>query len=330
MLSKIPSLGKYQAQRMTHLTRDIAVGRHKADWVVLLDGDEFLVIPQGSSLIPDSADGTYPLSIHWRSYVPDEKDDLSELNPAIRIKHRRVADPWEFSKVIVPGPLAAIPSMRIAQGNHSISVDNEYCKPRPCGGAYLAHIPLRNLGQYATKVAITSLQYRCMAKRDSCWAFHYQEPFELLKKDMYAFNGSIGRVALRYSLPPDAPLELAVISDPIPYSGDPLRHTPKLDSAAAAWQAVLLYAEDIAHQHAVLAANLSDEEHREVEHQAMAVADLYDQLEKQRRQIENLLAGKHLNWDSVEKSWTWRIGRLFVGPLSWIHRLIFHRRPVVK
>ena len=69
------STGKYLSQRMTHLMRDHAVARHAADWVVPIDADEFLVVPHGEPLIPRSASSDAVLSLPWRTYVPDERDD---------------------------------------------------------------------------------------------------------------------------------------------------------------------------------------------------------------------------------------------------------------
>ena len=62
-----PSVGKYQSQRMTRLMREWAIGRRDADWVLALDGDEFLAIPEGSPLVPDAIDGDRPISIPWRT-----------------------------------------------------------------------------------------------------------------------------------------------------------------------------------------------------------------------------------------------------------------------
>src|SRR5207248_1347715 len=65
-----PTPGMYQAQRMTRLLREWAVGRHGADWVLPLDADEFLVVPEGASLVPSRPGGDRPVALPWRSYVP--------------------------------------------------------------------------------------------------------------------------------------------------------------------------------------------------------------------------------------------------------------------
>ena len=110
-----PSPGKYQAQRMTRLMHEWAIGRYDADWVLALDGDEFLAIPQGSPLVPDGFNGDRPVSIPWRTYVPDDEDDAFQPNPVLRIRRRCAADQWELAKVMVPRSLAALPT----------------CEPRP-------------------------------------------------------------------------------------------------------------------------------------------------------------------------------------------------------
>ena len=285
-----PSPGKYQAQRMTRLMREWAVGRHGADWVLPLDGDEFLAIPQGAPLVPAETDADRPVSLPWRTYVPGDDDDLSEPNPVLRIRRRRVADGWEPAKVMVPRSLAALPDATLAQGSHELFVGGRRCDPCPHGSGHLAHFPLRSPGQYAAKIAVNSLQYQVMADRNWQWAYHYKEPFALLKRDLRAFTAGFSKAALRYAAPAEARIGLETVLDPLLYRGGPLRYTPRVDDATVAWQALLAYAEDLARQYAVLAAGLSDGQRLAAEQQAALVAGLHDQLEQQRQHIAYLTA----------------------------------------
>ena len=365
-----PLLGKYQSQRMTRLMHEWAIGRHDADWVVALDGDEFLVIPQDAPLVPGEIDGDRPIAVPWRTYVAGPSDDVGQLNPVLRIRSRRVANGWEASKVMVPRTLAALPNATIAQGSHEIFVDGRCCEPRRHESGYLAHFPLRSAGQYAAKIALNSLQYQTMAERNWQWAFHYKEPFELLKRDLRAFTASFTTVAMHYAAPREARIEAATVIDPICYRGGPLRYTPPVDDISRPWQTLLSYAEDLARRYAVLAGGLTGGQQLAMEQQAAIVAGLYDQLEQQRKHLacfvdqaaaareeqqkqaaaaraeqQKQVAALAANLDAqlaeakrqrlemeeqlrvagsqlarVSRSWTWRIGRLVVGPAAWANR----------
>jgi hypothetical protein len=315
-----PSPGHYQSQRMTCLMREHAVGRCDADWVLLLDADEFLVVAQGASLLPKGAATDRPLLLPWRTYVPDESDDASEENPLVRMRRWRVADQWEPIKVMVPRALAALPNASLVQGNHGIDVDARRCDPRPHGGVWVAHFPLRSPGQYAMKIAMNSLQYHAMATRDWESGHHYQAPFELLKQDLDAFNAGFIDVARRHGLPVEAPLELPTVVDPLPYLGGPLRYTPRVDDARQAWYSLLHYAEDLARRYAGLAASLTEDQKWSAERQAAVLADLYAQLEQRRRERADHVASTEAERVAMVRSWTWRIGRLVTGPAAWATR----------
>ena len=75
------SVGKYQSRRMTRLMHDWAIGRYDADWVVALDGDEFLVIPQDTPLIPEDIQGDQPISCLRARML-----STAAMNPARRIR----------------------------------------------------------------------------------------------------------------------------------------------------------------------------------------------------------------------------------------------------
>ena len=328
-----PSPGHYQWQRMTSLMREWAVGRYGADWVVALDGDEFLVV-QEEPLIPEEAATDRPISLLWRTYVPDACDDDAELNPVLRIRRRRTADTWEFVKVMVPKTLAALPNAHLAQGNHELFVDGQHCESRSQNRGYLAHFPLRSPGQYAEKIVINSLQLQAMAKRGQGWGYHYKDHFELLKQNEHALDENLSEAAQRYAAPAEAPIELGTVVDPIAYRGGPLRYTPRADDATRAWRALLDYAEDLARQHAVLTAGLTEDQRRSVQQQAAVVADLYAQLEQRQKDSTALTSSINTQLEEQQKeraaiesqlaelrqSRTWRIGRLFVGPIAWARR----------
>ena len=325
------SPGQYQPQRMTRLMHEHAVARHDADWVFPLDGDEFLAVADRSSLIPAGIAADRPILLAWRTYVPGHGDNPNELNPVLRIRRRRVVEGREFAKVIVPRALAASPQATLAQGNHDLLLHGQRCEPlaHPC--CCLAHFPLRSLGQYATKIALATLQYQAMARRDLEAGHHYRNPFALLKQDWHTFAASLGDMARNVALPAGSRPLPGTLLDPLPYRGGPLRYTPRLDDAMRAWYALLRYAEDLARRQAVLAASLTDDERLSVQQQAALVADLYARLDERRKEHEYARAISYAvslqhreeqarlakELAELQQSWTWKIGRLFVGPVVW-------------
>ena len=116
-----PSPGKYLSQRMTRLMRSGRSAATVPTGCLRLDGDEFLAIPQGAALLPAEVGDNQPVSLRWRTYVPDDGDDLLEPNPVLRIRRRRVANVWESAKVMVPRSLASLPDVALTQGSHRAS-----------------------------------------------------------------------------------------------------------------------------------------------------------------------------------------------------------------
>jgi hypothetical protein len=250
---------------------------------------------------------------------------------------------------MVPRALASLPRANFLQGSHELFVDGQLREPRAHGNGYLAHFPLRSPGQHAAKVAVHLLQYHVMARRNWRWAYHYQDPFALLKRDGRAFAASFLQAARRYGLPAGTTIEPGTVLDPIAYRGGPLRYTPRVDDGTRAWHALLHYADDLARQYAVLAASLTEDQQLSVQQQATVVAELYAQLEEQRKeraaraasltvQLEQwqkeriamaadanaqreMLAQERAYFlgrlEELRRSRTWRIGRLFVGPVAW-------------
>ena len=345
---------------MTQLMREWAIGRYGADWVLALDGDEFLAILAGSSVVPDGAMTDRPISLPWRTYIPHESDDAAELNPVVKIRRRRVADRWESVKVIVPRALALLPNAQLAQGKPRILRGRQALRSGAHGSGWLAHFPLRSPGQYAEKVAVHSLQYQAMASRNWRWGYHYHQAYELLKRDLPAFVASFSAAAQRYAMPAEAVIESGTVVDPISYRGGPLRYTPRVDDTTRGWHALLHYAEDLAHQYAALSAGLSESQQFSVEQQAAVVADLYAQLEQQRKEMATLVANvgtlmasasaqreEHRSeraaitasanaqrerhekeradllgqLEELRRSRTWKIGRAVVEPVAWANRL---------
>lgn len=245
-----PSPGYWQWQRMTRLMRQ-AVTMLGADWVLALDADEFIASSADRPAIPSAldlerADPAMPLRIEMKTYVPAPADDASEPNPVLRIRHRLTKAPWT-TRLIVPAALAS--KVTLDQGHNNAVLNGRPWERYGRSNLFVAHYPVRSLGQYMMKIAITTLQYLAMSERDPRWAQNTFLKFELLKSDPEAFSARFWDMAVRYGMPPDAPFHPTLVEDPVPYLGGRVVHSHPLDDRWRAFRSLLAYAEDLARCH---------------------------------------------------------------------------------
>lgn len=245
-----PEPGHYQWRRMTGLMREHAIERCRADWVVPLDADEFLVCPDVKLLL-HSMDNRL-LGLPWRTYVPGPGDPPDELNPVRRIGQRLKHESHPWIKVMVPAALGRQPAAMLDQGSHRLFLDGIAVSPVINGSGALAHFPGRSPEQFACKVAMKHLQYLAMTEREAAWGFHYQGPAARLRQGRHDFDKAFQDTILHYSLPESESFVPELVLDPVPYAGGELRYTtvdtePRL--LTTLWDA----AEDLARRHAELA-----------------------------------------------------------------------------
>jgi glycosyltransferase involved in cell wall biosynthesis len=241
-----PSPGKHQWKRMTRLMHEFAVERHKADWIVPLDIDEFIVTPEGADLHDLLAEAKGPVGQYWRTYVPDPSNDKNEPNPALRIRHCLAEEYHPWMKIIIPGNLASQSGAVITQGSHKLELNGKLIDPLPIDSLRLAHIPIRSPEQFLAKVVIGHLQYMVMPKKNKAWGWHYKIWYDKLKQDPGAFAASYREAALRFAVKPEEDFDPQVILKPIRYLGDDLAYS---DLQGDKWQALKLimdYTESLA------------------------------------------------------------------------------------
>jgi len=272
-----PEPGKRQGERTTKLMREHALSKHGADWVLPIDADEFLVIGTGGLISADIRPDR-PLELCWRSYVPEEADDLSERNPVVRIRHRLRNEGWPWAKVAVPRELAEQPGAQISEGNHGFYIGDTLCVPQTSADCHLAHFPIRGPGQYLAKVAIGYLNRLLVPGRQSDWGFQYREPFERLKRDPASVAAEFREAARRYALPGGATSCGETVCDPIAYLGGELRHTPAQDDSAWPVQWLAVFAESVAERCSGYAAGMSAEQRTMADEFAEVQRALYQQL----------------------------------------------------
>jgi hypothetical protein len=254
---------------------------------------------------------------------------------------RRLVEGCKAVNVLVPRYYAALPGTVILQGNHGLAVGHQRCEPIHQSRAFLAHFPIRCPGQYLAKIAINVLQYRTMPERDANLGAHYRGPYELLNRDPHAFAANYVNSAHRYLMSTDTGAGAETVGDPFSYRGGPLVYTPRVNDENQGWLAVLRYADDLAHRYGVLATCMTEDGHASLQRPAEVIAGLRAQLEQQVDQLcsqliekervlqeqnlqlvekERVLQDQHAQLAqlarAMKQSWTWRVGRLVVGPLG--------------
>jgi len=290
-----PTPGHFQWQRMTRLMHEAATGHHRADWILPLDCDEFVIFPQGRFTPPTDGPTPRPLVLRWRTHVPMPADDAANLNPVERIRHRLESEGVRVRKVIVPRHLAADPEVRLAQGSHFVAGADGEIEADDHHGAYLAHFPVRTASQYAAKVLIMSLQCAATPHYAPEWSVKLRRPYEILRHDPAAATELFREAAQRYAVQ-DPEFKPRPIEDPIPYVGGSLRYTPEVDDE-----------QRLAHAMIHLAGQFA-----EALREARVLLEASEQSVAMHSETTAALTG----------SWAWRVGHLIVAPLSRLKRML--------
>jgi glycosyltransferase involved in cell wall biosynthesis len=248
-----PSLGKFQGEKMTRLMQR-AVQERKADWVLLLDADEFIRCDQERLELPPPTEGAPYLKVSWQTYCTERGDLASILNPVERIKYRLEREPFSdgnveerrhYLKAVVPRTLAVQPGICVMQGNHHLLIAHTEPPHQLWTGFGLAHYSLRSVGQYASKISIDLLQQLYKSSPQANMDSFYVPHFEELRHDVDLFASHFPERIPSYleSLPDFHP---ARVKDPLPYRGGALRYTSHCSDYALLVSNLLNHAEILA------------------------------------------------------------------------------------
>jgi hypothetical protein len=175
-----------QSEVVTRLARRI-FATTDADFIFLLDADEFLKVPSRARL--EAALASLPPGVHaiqeWHTYVPDfsrELDPTALLRSARRVRHL-----GPRFKAVVSRDFLESPTL-IAEGNHlvvrRIGAEN-YPKIRHArltvDESAVAHIPIRSAAQFGAKIAIGWLSCLMQPGRAPGLSSHWRDSYGLLR-----------------------------------------------------------------------------------------------------------------------------------------------------
>lgn len=244
------SLGKFQGEKMTRLMK-IAVKELGADWVFLLDGDEFIQTEEDCLQMPPVHDLTPVLKVPWTTYCVTVDDPIDELNPVKRVQHRfreELSDTLNnefrqyFFKAVVPKHRALMEGAVVSEGNHTLTRARQEVSSEEFRGFRLAHFSLRSSGQYGTKIAINMLQHRYKTSFRSDMSCFYSNDYQEMKSDFDAFHAAFHEKIPAYM----APLHphTGRVHDPLRYRGGDLKYTQKKSESTKLISNLLQYAEN--------------------------------------------------------------------------------------
>ena len=195
-----------QAERMTRLLH-YCQSAFFADFVLLLDADEFISAPdrraleQSLNTIPQGGAGLIP----WRTFIltPSEIGRLAE-DPPQSLHHRRTIELPLFRKAVLRLDGAYRPDLQIEQGNHGIRTDSG--RPVPTvllEDLYLMHFPVRSRDQLVCKSVVGWMAYlaRNPAARSKGDGFQWRDAFDRVTTvEASALNDSdLCEISLRYA-----------------------------------------------------------------------------------------------------------------------------------
>jgi hypothetical protein len=214
------SLVQRQWQVLTGLMREEATAG-RADWVLPVDADEFLVGVNGpgARAALEELPGDSPALVDMRTYVPTSDDPGDEPNTLKRIQWRRRTETtsW-YRKVFVPKPFAADDRYALLQGSHGLC-DTSSNDEVPAPGAQhlaLAHFPVRSSHQLATKALAGWLSHIARTDRLDDEAFQWKRTFDTVASGRPLTSRRLQSLAQVYSIAdPDDPGDTSLVHDPV-------------------------------------------------------------------------------------------------------------------
>ena len=191
--------GHLQQDRMQKMMRR-AYADFEADWVLLLDADEFLIPPKGKTLREtlNELDNDRPIKVPWKTYIPTEADS-EEPNVLKRICHRMEREVIQFYKVMVPAKVGKRPKAVIKMGNHDMRMGRRTVKAQDApSGMFLAHFPVRSKEQIATKVIVGWLTTLVRPKHNDGDNYHWKLLYNIFFEDGEEAFVDIEEIAINY------------------------------------------------------------------------------------------------------------------------------------
>ena len=194
-----------------------------ADFVFLLDADEFLKVPSRPRL--EAALASLPQGIHavqeWHNYVPDFSRPL-DTAALIRSARRAATLRQSLYKAVVSRDFLDSAAV-IAEGNHWVQTRPDAEASSTVGHARLlaeesavAHVPIRSAAQFKAKMAVGWLACLMQHDRHPSLCYHWCKAYADLRAGKPLTPETLSRLAATYGLPEgeQEPQTIDLVDDP--------------------------------------------------------------------------------------------------------------------
>ena len=188
-----------QGERMQKMMRH-AFFEFEADWVLLLDADEFLIPPAGRTLrdIFSELKKDRLLKVAWTTYIPTESDP-DEPNVLKRVSHRLEIEVKRSHKVMVPAKIGKKTKAVIRMGNHGMRMGRQKVKSQKApSGMSLAHFPVRSKEQLSTNILVGWIASLARPDYTEGQTYHKKILFDDFFKNEGEAFGDLKETAINY------------------------------------------------------------------------------------------------------------------------------------
>ncbi len=225
------SISPYQKDRVGEAIR-FAIDKYHPDFILPVDDDE-IVAPNDDSVLAEEIKGHIEeldrnnlYYMNWRNYIPTDEDDMTQVCVALREKFCLDDEPEMTKKVLIPAEIALDKGFQIGWGSHFANAGNisDHVLLRDIR---LAHYPIRNSLQIASKVITGWVNYLAMPNRDEDLSVHWKVMYKAIKEYGLPNADSMMMLANLYRERPSDIDNLNVVRKPIriPDSVFELRYT---------------------------------------------------------------------------------------------------------
>lgn len=198
-----------------------AVNEFKADIIVPLDADEFIISSnkRNPRIILEEIENNTFYYAKWKTYVPDFDNEDKKFIPS-KITLSRDDNLDEFYKVIVPKELVINYNVELTMGNHDLTYNPKYedlIKNIFNMDLRIAHFPIRSKEQTESKIMVGWIYFLCNPKRVIGAGFQWEKIFNKLKENKEITNDDIIKFAKEYALMTEE-TEIKLKKDPLDLS----------------------------------------------------------------------------------------------------------------
>lgn len=200
----------------------VAVDKFKADIIVPLDADEFLISSKKGNprkIIEKIEFPTFSL-VKWKTFVPTFDKNKDEKFIPSKIICSRDDTIETFYKAILPRELVEKYNIELVNGSHDLTYNQRYensIKRVNNTDLRIAHYPIRSKEQTISKIAVGWINELHRLDRCGGESFHWQKIFNKLKKDEKIGNEDVLNFAKEFALKGDY-LQVNIKEDPIDLS----------------------------------------------------------------------------------------------------------------